>query len=58
VVNECVETLCRNGCDAVRTAITAMERGAPVPGTEKLDAAARAAVLAELKTIMAVYDQS
>jgi hypothetical protein len=34
-----------------------MERGAPVPETEQLDAAARAQVLAELKTIMAVYDQ-
>lgn len=58
VVNECVEMLCRNGCDAVRTAIATLERGAPVPETEKLDTAARAQVLAELKTIMAVYDQS
>ena len=55
-VNHCIETLCLNGCDAVRATITSLETGLPVEATRHLDADECAAVLLELKTIMAVYD--
>lgn len=55
-VQQCVEALCLNGCQAVRATIDALERDLPVAQTEAMDAHERAAVLAELKAIMAVYD--
>ena len=55
-VNQCVESLCLNGCSAVRATITALEANLPAAGTEALDAQERRAVLRELQAIMAVYD--
>lgn len=55
-VQQCVEALCQNGCQAVRATIQALERDLPVAQTDAMDACERAAVLAELKAIMAVYD--
>ena len=53
--HQCVEALCRNGCDAVRATIIALERDLPAVGTEGLSQAERNAVLRELKAVMAVY---
>jgi hypothetical protein len=55
-VNHCIEALCLNGCDAVRATISSLETGLPVSATRDLDTEECAAVLRELKTIMAVYD--
>ncbi|MEJ2346292.1 MAG: hypothetical protein P8076_04260 [Gammaproteobacteria bacterium] len=56
-VQQCVEALCLNGCEAVRATILALEEDVPVSQTEGLDREQRAAVLRELKAIMAVYDR-
>lgn len=53
----CVETLCTEGCNDVRSAIKRIEAGQPVPQLEGLSESECAAVLAELKSIMAVYDR-
>jgi hypothetical protein len=55
-VQECVEALCQNGCIAVRATIDALELGMPVAQTDGMQPEERSAVLAELKSIMAVYD--
>lgn len=55
-VQQCVEVLCQNGCEVVRATIHALEHGLEVPQTEVLAEHERAAVLEELKAIMAVYD--
>ena len=54
-LSECLEALCQCGCDAVLATIAAMEAGQTVPQTEQLNTEERAIVLAELKSIMAVY---
>ncbi len=51
----CVETLCNKGCKAVRDDIAALESGQGLPETRELRAEEVRAVLAELKSIMAVY---
>lgn len=56
-VQQCVEALCLNGCEAVRATIRALENGVPVVQTEGMDGTQRAAVLRELKAIMAVYSR-
>jgi hypothetical protein len=53
----CVETLCHKGCKAVWADIVALEDGRVPAETRSLSTAERRAVLAELKAIMAVYDQ-
>lgn len=55
-VSQCVDALCKNGCEAVRASIRALEVEGSDPLTANLSAAERRAVLAELKSIMAVYD--
>jgi hypothetical protein len=55
-VNQCVEALCKCGCEAVRATITSMEMGAELEQTRDLDKQEAAIVLDELKAIMAVYD--
>lgn len=55
-VQQCVEALCQNGCEAVRATIHALERGLPVAQTDAMDDHERHAVLTELKAIMSVYD--
>lgn len=50
-----LKSLCQNGCRQVRLAIAAMERRDQLPETGDLTPAQRRALLAELKSVMAVY---
>jgi len=54
-VEQCVEKLCRKGCRAVWSDIDALESGEFLPEIEGLSAAEVDAVIAELKSIMSVY---
>ncbi len=56
-VNQCVEALCKNGCEAVRATISSMEMGAELEQTRELDKQETTIVLNELKAIMAVYNE-
>ena len=56
-VTECVEGLCQKGCTEVRSVIDALESEQRVCETNHLNEEERAAVLGELKAIMAVYDR-
>ncbi len=50
-----VEAICQHGCPQVRRIIAALETGDEVPETHGLNQSERAALLAELQQIMAVY---
>ncbi|MCG6940565.1 MAG: hypothetical protein LJE69_04880 [Thiohalocapsa sp.] len=52
-----VETICERGCREVWDAIDILEQDGDLPETQDLTAAERARVLAELKSVMAVYGQ-
>jgi hypothetical protein len=54
-VEAAVEAVCNRGCRQVRVIIDALERGRAVDGLAHLRPGERSAVLAELKSIMAVY---
>jgi hypothetical protein len=54
-IDDCIEKLCQKGCKAVRDDILALEQGRSLAETEGLSAEQRGRVLAELKSIMAVY---
>jgi hypothetical protein len=54
-VDSSVENICQKGCRRVREDIAALERGEVIEEVALLDATERARVLAELKSIMAVY---
>jgi len=56
-VNQCVESLCANGCEAVRATISSMEIGASSEQLRDLDEDEYSTVLNELKSIMSVYDK-
>jgi len=56
-INQCVESLCHCGCDAVRATITSMELGLQSEQTRELDKQEFSAVLEELRSIMSVYDK-
>lgn len=56
IVSDCVESLCRTGCAAVRATITTLEKGLPIGQTDGLSDKEKQQVLSELKTIMSVYD--
>jgi len=56
-VNQCVEALCANGCEAVRATINSMEIGASPAQLHDLDQDEYDTVLNELKSIMSVYDE-
>ena len=56
-VEQCVESLCQNGCAAVRATITAIETGAAISQTRGMNEEERSVVLEELKAIMSVYDR-
>lgn len=56
-IARCVEILCQRGCKEVSRLILALERGESVMETQALGPEERQAVLDELKTIMAVYDE-
>jgi hypothetical protein len=55
-LQQCVESLCGDGCQAVNGYIEQLERGGSVPQTEILSYEERQELLIELKSIMAVYD--
>lgn len=52
-----VETICERGCRKVWDAIDTLEQGHDLPETADLSSSERAWVLAELKTVMAVYGE-
>ncbi len=56
-VNEIVENLCNEGCKAVRVYIEQLEHNDPIELLEGLDEEEKSQVLAELRSIMAVYDR-
>ena len=53
----CVERLCSQGCDAVRTHIRALRAGARHPDYAGLDRAERRLLLQALESVMRVYDR-
>ena len=55
-VNQCVEALCSNGCEAVRATISNLENDVVLEQLRDLDADETSIVLNELKSIMSVYD--
>ena len=55
-LQQCVESLCGDGCQAVNGYIEQLEHGGSVPQTELLSYEDRQELLRELKSIMAVYD--
>lgn len=55
-LQQCVESLCGDGCQAVNGYIEQLECGGSVPQTELLSYEDRQELLRELKSIMAVYD--
>lgn len=54
-IDQCVEALSLKGCEAVTEIICALERGAYVADMLELTEMEKQATLAELKSIMAVY---
>lgn len=54
-IDSCLERLCQKGCRAVWHDIAALERGDVPPEAAELNPKDRQKLLAELKTIMAVY---
>lgn len=56
-VDQAVTRICELGCVRVREIMQALATRETVPETEGLDAEERAAVLAELASIMAVYNR-
>lgn len=55
-ISHAIETLCLKGCKEVSRIILALEQNEPVEDVQQLSEGERQAVLAELKAIMAVYD--
>ncbi len=55
LVEQCVEKMCHKGCRAVWSDIDALEAGKRLAEVEGLSKAEVHAVIAELKSIMAVY---
>lgn len=56
-VEHCVERICDKGCKSVWTYIRRLESGENLPETAMLDEQERRAVISELKSVMAVYDE-
>ena len=55
-VEHCVEALCQKGCRQVWGDIEALESGRSLPETDGMTPSEVAAVLHELKHVMAVYE--
>jgi len=55
--SRCIEILCQKGCKEVSLVILALEREEPMEELRDLSQGERQAVLAELKSIMAVYQE-
>ncbi len=54
-INNCVESICNQGCRVVRFSIEALKDGTKLAETEGLSAAEKSEVLLELEEIMEVY---
>jgi len=54
-IEACVEAICNKGCQVVRQHIAVLENGDSVPEVKSLSEQECIQVLAELKSIMAVY---
>jgi hypothetical protein len=57
-IEECVETLCHQGCSMVYRRISALQQDEEFPEVADLSPAERRSVLAELVAIMDIYDGS
>jgi hypothetical protein len=55
-IDECVEHICSRGCRTVYRILENLRRGRGVEALQDLNPRERAAVRAELESIMAVYD--
>ena len=55
-VEQAVDAICALGCDTVSAYIKALQQAQSRPEYRSLDAAQRASLLRELRSIMAVYD--
>lgn len=56
--NQCIELICQQGCTVVREIIVKLEQHHQVAELEHLDDEQKQTVLTELKTVMAVYDET
>ena len=56
-VDEVIETLCQEGCQAVRLYIEQLEHNSPIELMEGLSDLEKQTVLLELQSIMAVYER-
>ena len=56
-VDEVIETLCQEGCQAVRLYIQQLENNSPFELLEGLSDLEKKTVLLELQSIMSVYDR-
>jgi len=56
-IAHCIEVLCQKGCKEVSLIVLALERGEPMAEVQELNEGERQAVLHELKSIMAVYQE-
>jgi len=54
----CIEQLCADGCQAVYHYIQKLEQGEHVPYIDNLNETEKQQVLAELKSIMGVYNKN
>jgi hypothetical protein len=57
-IQQCVEKLCQQGCERVYEYIDALRSGRQLDETGPLSPGERRQVLAELESIMAVYERS
>lgn len=55
-IEQAVTLICDQGCARIRVLIQHLETGAIIQETIELDETERQTVLAELKSIMAIYD--
>ncbi|MDP1681154.1 MAG: hypothetical protein Q8L39_05200 [Burkholderiales bacterium] len=55
-IEHAVTLICDQGCVRIRVLIQTLETGSAIQETTELNEAERQAVLAELKSIMAIYD--
>ncbi|GAO37353.1 hypothetical protein SCT_2774 [Sulfuricella sp. T08] len=56
-IAHCIEVLCQKGCKEVSLVILTLERGDLMTEVQELNEDERQAVLNELKSIMAVYQE-
>lgn len=55
-IEHTIHLICDQGCVRIRALIQILETGVAIQETTELNEAERQAVLAELKSIMAIYD--